>query len=198
MKKITLKAGNYYQLDLDKVYYVIKGKLILREFLPNGKYIKNECPIESGEVIGNMLELIKIYDLETNYLDNIGLEIELIEDTVLEVMSEADFLKQIYPEGKEQSIMGSLLKSMLKKSVMRTYYHMNDKKTYILSVLKTYADSNGYIVKKSINYEIFNLSRSQFYVILNSLKKDKIIKKMDKYYKLDLDKVKVCIDSLME
>ena len=44
-----------------------------------------------------------------------------------------------------------------------------------MSILKLYNNDSGFISKKELNYENFNISKSQFYLIFSKLKKEKYI-----------------------
>lgn len=185
MKAINLKKKETVYLDENHIYMLEKGKLIIREVFVSGKIVSNECPIERGEIVGN---LFSIFEVEEELTEGMAIEIEALEDSVLTV---ANFGMDIDVIKKDQNnIIGNMLRQILKKNLMNTFYHLYDKKGYILSVLRLYADSNGMISKKTINPEIFNLSRSQFYAVLSEIKNGDYIIESGDGYKLNKEAIK--------
>lgn len=180
IKTITLNKKDRYFLD-GKFFIVKKGKLISRDILETGKIITNENCLKEGELIGNFFEFLPKNNLMVPEVD---IEVEALEDeTILEEFkfSSSDILKNIYLE--------KIISQLIKKSMIKFFYQLYDTKGYIMAILKLYADNNGKILKSEINYENFNISRSQFYLIYSNLKKEKFIFEKEAVVYLDLSKI---------
>lgn len=179
IKTINLKKKDRYFLD-GKFFLIKKGKVISREILESGKVITNENCLKEGEIIGNFFRFLP----ENTMLPDTEIEIEALEDnSILEEFqfSSEDILKNIYFE--------KVITQLIKKNMIKFFYQLYDTKGYILAILKLYADSSGKLLKSEINYENFNISRSQFYLIYSNLKKEKFILEKGENIHLDLDEI---------
>ena len=179
-RTITLNKKDRYFLD-GKFFLVKKGKLISRDILETGKIITNENCLKEGELIGNFFEFLPENNL---MIPEVDIEVEALEDgTILEEFnfSSSDVLKNVYLE--------KIITQLIKKSMIKFFYQLYDTKGYIMAILKLYADNNGKIFKHEINYENFNISRSQFYLIYANLKKEKFIFERESVVSLDLNKI---------
>lgn len=177
---IVLNRHDRYYLD-GKFYIVKKGKLISRDILETGKVITNENFLKKGEMIGNFFEFLPQNNM---MLPEIDIEVEALEDdTVLEEFNfcSKDIFQNIYFE--------KIIIQLIKKSMIKFFYQLYDTKGYIMAILKLYANGEGIIAKKEINYENFNISRSQFYLIYSKLKKEKYITEIGKKIQLNLTKI---------
>lgn len=182
MSIITLKKRETICLDGSSLYTLEKGGVIVREIFSNGKVVNNECPIGKGELVGNLFE---IFQIDNEHIRDIGIEIEALDDSVLKKVDLENSIDGI--KNDSTNLLGNMLRQILKKNMITAFYHVYDKKGYILSVFRLYADSNGVIAKKSINPEIFNLSCSQFYTVLSEVKEEKLLVKCGNGYKLDIE-----------
>lgn len=185
---ILLNKNNKFYID-NKFYVVNKGRVITRNILENGKIITNEICLTSGDVICNFFSFLSPNN--DIYIPEIDIEIESLEnETEIEVL---DFnLQQI----KNNLILYKLIEQLCKKLLIKLFYHLYNTQGYILAILKLYTDENGLILKKNINYENFNISRSQFYLIISKLKKEKFILEFEDYMCLNLKKVNLYLSSL--
>ena len=68
---------------------------------------------------------------------------------------------------------------------MNIFYHFYDKERYFLMILKIYANGSDRFEKKMLKCENINVSKSQFYLILNSLKSKKFIEEGENDYILN-------------
>lgn len=164
-KVVRLNKKERHFLD-GKFFLIKKEKVISREILESGKIISNENCLKEGEIVGDFFRFLpdnRILIPETE------VEIEALEDN--SVLEEFDFSSEIIL----QNDSFKKIIQLIKKSIIKFFYQLYDTKGYILAVLKLYADSKGKIVKSEINYENFNVSRSQFYFIFSGLKKEKFI-----------------------
>lgn len=182
MSIITLKRKESICLDGDSLYVLEKGGVIVREVFSNGKVVNNECPVTKGELVGNLFE---IFQIDNEHIRDIGIEIEALEESVLKKVDLNNSIEEI--RNDPANLLGNMLRQILKKNMISAFYHVYDKKGYILSVLRLYADSDGVIQKKAVNSEIFNLSRSQFYSVLSEAKEENLLVKYGNNYKLDLE-----------
>lgn len=173
---IILNPNEKYYLD-GKFFLVKKGKIITKDILPNGKIISNENCLREGEIIGNFFNFLKCECLS---IPEVDIEVEALEQSILEEFK--------FPQ-LDNYIFEKMLSQLIKKSTIKFLYHLYDKKGYILAVLKLYADSDGKIPKKEINYENFNVSKSQFYVLFSKLKQDKFLKEEKNKIILDIKKI---------
>ena len=82
-----------------------------------------------------------------------------------------------------------LFEHLIRENIFRLFYHLYDKKGYVLSVLKFYSNSEGVLLKDKISYEYFNISKSQFYSTISELKKDSFIFEKNKKLVLNLKKI---------
>lgn len=178
--KINLDQYERHYLD-GKFFIVKKGKLVSRDILDSGKIITNENYLKEGDLIGNFFEFLPDNNI---ILPEIDIEVEALEDgTILEEFefSADDIFQNIYFE--------KILMQLIKKSMIKFFYQVYDTKGYIMAILKLYADDEKTIAKKDINYENFNISRSQFYLIYSKLKKEKFIIEKEKKIILNIEKI---------
>lgn len=189
MSIITLNKRDRYYLD-GKFYIVKKGKAITRDILENGKVVTNENCLSSGEIIGNFFKLTNSTDI---YIPEIEVEVEALEDnTILERL-------EFNPNQlKSHAFFSKIVDQLVKKSLIKFFYQLYDTQGYILAILKLYNNDNGFILKKDITYENFNISRSQFYLILAKLKKEKYVLEVNDSIYLNLKKIDLYLASLGE
>jgi len=166
MNIISLNKTERYYLD-GKFYIIKKGKIISRDILENGKILTYENYLTSGEVIGNFFRFLNIKDI---YIPDIDIEIEALEnDTILE---ELNFDSNILTD---DNFISKIITHLAKKTLIKFFYQLYDTQGYVMSILKLYNNDSGFISKKELNYENFNISKSQFYLIFSKLKKEKYI-----------------------
>ncbi len=177
-----IKLKKYEKFYLDDGFHIIrKGRVLVKDILPNGKIITNETILKEGEIIGNFFELLDL-DNDGLILD-IGIEMETLEETVLEPFS---FSKK---DLEANPILKKVIFQLIKKIAVKLLYQLYNKKGYLLTVLKFLADSEGKIIKKDIRYENINISKSQFYHLFSILKKEEFFKESNGIIALDLDKI---------
>lgn len=189
MRTITLDKRDRYYLD-GKFYIVKKGKAITRDILENGKIVTNENCLGSGEIVGNFFKLINPSDI---YIPEIEVEVEALEDNT--VLEKLDFNPSML---KSDPFFSKVIDHLVKKSLIKFFYQLYDTQGYILAVLKLYNNDSGFIYKKDINYENFNISRSQFYLVFSKLKKEKYILEINDSIYLNLKKIDSYLASLGE
>lgn len=188
MDTILLNKNDKYYLD-GKFYIIKSGKIISRDILENGKIITYENYLAAGEIIGNFFKFINIKDI---YIPDIDIEIEAVEDETLLEEFELNYNTLSYKESSASKVIDHLIK----KNLIKFFYQLYDKQGYILAILKLYNNENGFIYKKDINYENFNVSKSQFYLILSKLKKEKYILDMQDCIYLNLKKIDSYLSNL--
>ena len=176
---IKLNPHEKYYLD-GRFFLIKKGKVITKDILPNGKVISNENCLREGEIVGNFFNFLKCEYLSVPEID---IEVEALEKTILEEF------KFSHPEIISNVIFEKMLSQLIKKSTIKFLYQLYDKKGYMLAILKLYADSKGKIPKKEINYENFNISKSQFYVLFSKLKQERFLKEEKNDIFLNLEKI---------
>ena len=71
-----------------------------------------------------------------------------------------------------------IISQLLKENIFKLFYHLYDKKGYLLAILKFYADEKGILLKEQLHYENFLMSKSLFYNVYTDLKDEKYIKKV--------------------
>ena len=183
MQEIFLNKNDKYYVD-DKFFLIKKGKVVTKDVLANGKVIANEYCLEEGEIIGNFFS----FSNERFEIPEIHIEVDALEETEL---LEFEFSKN---EILNNKIFGKVLKQLVQRSVIKFLYQLYDTKGYIMAILKLYADGLGVIRKKEINYENFNISRSQFYLIFLNMKKEGYLKEDKEHISLDLQKINTYLD----
>lgn len=176
---ISLKKKEALFLDNDKIYSIVSGKIIVREVFSNGKIVNSEVPLVSGDIVGNFFN---IYGLYKNITKGLAVEVEAIDDTIMVELNKDEMSQKI--KSFSTGIVGNLMEQMLKKQLINICHHIYSKKGYILAVLLMHSKENEYIPKSFLNHEVFNLSRSQFFMVISELKKEGILEKK-------LDKIKV-------
>lgn len=179
MGELFLKSKDKFFIE-EKFYIVKRGKVLLREVLPNGKSVTSECYLGPDDILGNFFNILGKNEL----LLDVEVEIEALEDAVLE-----EFKIPIFNKFNKNGIMERILLQLAKKSMTRLYYHMYNKNGYILSIFKLYANEHGEVNKDEVNYDIFNISKSQFYLILSKLKEENYLKCSGKKIILNRDKI---------
>lgn len=178
MQEIFLKKSEKYCID-DKFFLIKEGRVITKDVLANGKVIANECYLGEGEIIGNFFS----FSTGRIELPEIHIEVDALENTKL---VEFEFSKN---DILTNQTFGKVLKHLVQRSVIKFLYQLYDTKGYIMSILNLYADSKGVVNKKDINYENFNISRSQFYLLLLNMKKDGYLKESNNHIHLNLEKI---------
>lgn len=187
MNMIFLNKNDRHYLD-GKFYIIKKGKIITRDILENGKILTYENYLTSGEIIGNFFSFLTLKDI---YIPDIDIEVEALEDDT--VLEEFNFNSNILTD---DNFISKIITHLAKKTLIKFFYQLYDTQGYILSILKLYNNDTGFISKKEINYENFNISKSQFYLVLSKLKKEKyILDDSDGIY-LNLKKIDTYLSSL--
>lgn len=164
----------------NKFFIVKKGKVIVKNLLENGDIIVNESYVQVGEIIGNLFLLTEINYLK---LPNIEIEIESLEKVILEEINISK--KEIF----SNLILKKVFSQLIKQYIIKFLSHAYDAQKFILSLLRLNCDLNGIILKENINYEYFNISKSQYYLVLSNIKKQNLIKEDNKKFILDLKKI---------
>lgn len=177
MIKSSLKLKKYESIYLedDKVYTILSGKILARDIFSNGKILNNEIPLSKGDLIGNFFKICEVYE---DISKNLAIEIEALEEAEL-IISEG----KVLCENLENDMFGmlrNLIEQMLKKHLITIYHHTYSKKGYMLAVLLLHSSRDGILSKDLLNYENFNLSRSQFFSIMSELKSDLLLQKTTK------------------
>ena len=179
-KKIKLEKDEYKVLEDDKIYYIYKGKILVRYIFSNGKVVNNEFYLEKGDMVGNFFKILKIYE---NIARDIAIEIEALEDTELNISNSQELIENL--QNDKFGILKNLVEQILKKQLINILHHKYDKKGYILATLLLHSSENGEIQNELLNHDRFNLSRSQFFLTMGELKKDYIVIKYKKGVKIN-------------
>lgn len=180
MNKIILNKKERYFLE-DKFYIVTSGSVCAYDIFENGKYIPKEACFKKGEIVGNFFE---IYPSENLVLPEMEVEIIAIEDNT--IIEEFKFEKRVLVNNLEFS---KIVTQLLKENIFKLFYHLYDKKGYLLALLKFYANDQGVLLKEQLHYENFLISKSLFYNVYTELKEEKYIREIDKNIKLNLNKI---------
>lgn len=184
MSKIYLQKKETEFLE-NKFFIVKKGKVIIKNILENGEIIVNENFITENEIVGNFFLLSSNNEF---MLPEIGIEIEAIENSILEEISISD------QDLSNNLILKKIVSQLVKSYTINFLSHFYDKPKFLLILLKLYADSKGNFFKKDIHYENFNISKSQFYLILSNLKKQNYLKEKNDKVTLNLKKINLALD----
>ncbi|MGL5050870.1 MAG: hypothetical protein ACRCZR_05695 [Cetobacterium sp.] len=161
MKMIRLEKGESFYIE-NKCYVILEGRGIVKYILPDGKVIVNECILEKNNIAYNLLNLnLDLINKTLLFKEAEGLFKAFEETLVQEVEINYDLKKKLY----NQLIESYILKEM---NLMMTSVE------YVLFTLKKYS-KNKYVCKEVISYDDFNLSRSQFYLVLQKLKKNRYL-----------------------
>lgn len=182
MARIVLKKKERHLLS-DKFYLIINGTICAYDIFENGKCIPKEVCLKKGEVIGNFFQCFPTEKLPLP-IPETEVEIVAIEDNT--IIEEFNFDSKIISANLG---LEKIINQLLKDSIFKIFYHLYDKKGYLLAILKFYASSKGVLLKEQIHYENFLMSRSQFYNIYTNLKNEKYIKEIDRNIYLDLKKI---------
>ncbi|MGL4510840.1 hypothetical protein [Cetobacterium sp.] len=166
---------------LEKKFFIVKeGKVIIKNILENGEIIVNENCINKDEIAGNFLLLSSNNEF---MLPEVGTEVEAMEDSILEEIriSKKDLLNNL--------VLKKLIDQLIKSYTLNFLSHFYDTPKFLLILLKLYADSKGNLSKQDVHYENFNISKSQFYLILSKLKKGNFFKENKNNISLNLKRV---------
>lgn len=180
MKKVVLNKKERYFLE-GKFYIVTNGSLCAYDIFENGKYIPKEACFKAGEIVGNFFEIFPNKNL---VLPEMEVEIMAMEDNT--IIEEFKFEKRTLITNLEFS---KIISQLLKENIFKLFYHLYDKKGYLLAILKFYADEKGILLKEQLHYENFLMSKSLFYNVYTDLKDEKYIKEVNKNIKLNLNKI---------
>lgn len=179
MKKVVLQKYDKFFLE-GNFFLVKKGKVISREVLETGKAVSNENYIKEGEIVGNFFNFLSEKE---KLVPEVEIEVEALEnDTILEEFNLNT--REIFNDKYIQKILDQLVK----KSMIKFFYQIYDTKGYILIILKLCLNKEKYISKKEINYENFNISKSNFYLIYSKLKEEKFISERNNRIYLNVNK----------
>lgn len=185
--RIHLEKNEKFFLG-DKFFIVKKGEVVVKKLLENGEIIVNENYVKTGEIIGNFFLLTEIDYLE---LPNVEIEIESLENVTLEE------IKISKDDISNNLIFKKLFSQLIKQYIIKFLSHVYDTQRFILSLLRLNSDLDGVIMKKNINYEYFNISKSQYYLLLGNMKKEKLFKEDRNKILLDLKKIEKVLNPLI-
>lgn len=177
MIELLLKKNQKKYVE-DKFYLIKKGKILTKDIFANGKYVANENYLKKGDIIGNLLNFYNLKD--ENIEKNSELEIKALENSILEEINFS--LNKI-------DIVENVMEQLTRKIRNRLVFHKYSKEGYILASMLSYGEEEGIIKKTDINYEDFNMSRSQFYLIFSKLKKENFFTLKENNYILNKDKI---------
>lgn len=179
INNILLRKGEYYFLE-DKFFMVKRGKVIARDVLPSGKVVTHEHYFSEGELVGNFFNFVKD---DTLRVPNVEMEIEALRDSELE---EFCFLQNLI---NENIVFEKIITQLVKKSIIKFLENIYEPKGYILSILKLYANDKLEVEKAELSYENLNMSKSQYYLKLGELKKERYIEDKKNVWRLNIQKI---------
>lgn len=166
MKTIKLEKGESFYIG-EKCYFILKGRGIMKYILSDGKTIVNEYLLEENKIIYNLLTLDSIN--KTSLFKNPEGLFKVFEETLIEEIEINSYIKKnLYTQIIESYILKEM--NLIMTSI-----------EYVFFTLKRYSKNNC-ISKTVISYDDFNLSRSQFYLVLKKLKESKLIVEDDRKY----------------
>lgn len=182
MAKIVLGKKERYFLS-NKLYLIINGSICAYDIFENGKVLPKETCFKKGEIIGNFFQY-----LPTDYFPL------PLPDTEIEVVAMEDntIIEEFSFEAKNISInlgLSKIIVQLLKENIFKLFYHLYDKKGYLLAILKFDADDKGMLLKEQIHYDNFLMSKSQFYNVYTILKEERYLKENGKNIQLNLKKI---------
>lgn len=157
--------------------------------LANGKAVANEYYFSEGEVIGNFFRFLNDEKLK---IPNVEIEIEALRDSKIE---EFNFSTNII---YENIMFEKIIIQLIKKSTIKFLGNIYNPKGYLLSILKLHANDDLEVEKAEISYENFNMSKSQYYLKLSELKKEKYIEEKSNIYKLNIKKIDKYLDEYLD
>lgn len=171
MKTITLSKGKDFYIE-NKCYLILKGKGILKYVSSNGKTVVNESVLKKDDVLYNIIFIDNNFINEHNSLKEIETLFKAFEITILKEIE----LNKLYKE--------RLLLQISYYYILKELHLLVTTTEYLLITLKRYS-YNNIIDKTVIIYDDFNISRSQFYLIIQSLKKNKLLIEKNNNYILN-------------
>lgn len=116
-------------------------------------------------------------------LPSTDIEIEALEETNLEKVSFC------YEKINTNIVLRKAFNHLVKSAVIRILEEIYDTRGYMLLVFKFYANENGEVNKDELRYEYFKIRKSQYYVILSTLKKECYLEEKGRVIKLNLNKI---------
>lgn len=177
--EICLRKNEFFFTE-NKFFIVKKGKVIVKKILENGEIISNENLIKKDEIVGNFLLLS---DIDFLPILNIEVKIECLEECILKE------IKVSKEEINSNEIIKKIFLQLIKAYTIKLFSHIYKTNEYILILLKYNCDENGKILKQNINFESFNISKSQYYLSLSSMKKENLLEENSKEIRLNLKKI---------
>lgn len=174
--QILLKKSNMFTLD-SELFLIKKGKVFFKIVFSNGKIYN--CIFKKGEIIGDFFYFFNI-DLFKKFNIEFHLEIMAISDLV--ELEKVEFIQDF------TSITYKLIQQLLKHSFINYLQVMFPKQISFLITLLSLSE-NGVVHKYNCNFENFHMSRSMFYHIYSTLKKEKFFS--EKKEKIFLDSIKI-------
>lgn len=116
-------------------------------------------------------------------LPSTDIEIEALEETNLEKVPFC------YEKINTNIVLRKAFNHLVKSAVIRILEEIYDTRGYMLLVFKFYANENGEVNKDELRYEYFKIRKSQYYVILSTLKKECYLEEKGRIIKLNLNKI---------
>lgn len=171
MKTITLNKGKEFYIE-NKCYLILKGKGILKYIASTGKVVVNESVLKTDDVLYNIIFINENFISEHNSLKEAETLFKAFETTVLKEIE----LDKLYKE--------KLLLQISYYYILKELHLLITTTEYLLITLKRYS-YNNIIDKTVIVYDDFNISRSQFYLIMQSFKKNKLLIEKNNNYILN-------------
>lgn len=155
---------------LDSNFFIVKkGEIIVRYIFEDGKILNFEFPLRAGEVNGNFFNL---FPEDSPFYNEVTLEIQATQESVIEVF-------ELNSNKKDFEIFNKIILQLAKQLVIKSWFQLYSKENFILLILRIYTQKYNKLLKKYVKHEIFNISRSQFYLLYSKLKKQKnIIEKL--------------------
>ena len=159
METIILKK--YEKIFIENNIYIIqKGKILFKYVFEEGNSLANSKHLKKGELIGNFFQLDSEVEISPFYLEVLALETVILE--------------RIYQINlNKNSIYQKIISHLLKVLASNIDYRLKDKKELILYILKSLSNSRGIVQKQTISPDLFDLSKSQYYLLISKLKNEK-------------------------
>ncbi len=171
--EINLAEGEI--LILDSNFFVIKkGEVILRYIFEDGKSICFEFPLIPNDVSGNFFSL---FSQTSPFYNDVTLEIQANKESHIKIFK-FDLTKI------DNELLNRLILQLSKQLIIKLWFQLYPKEAFVLLMLRIYSQKYNTIYKKYITYEVFNISKSQFYLIYSNLKKQKFIVEKSKFIEL--------------
>lgn len=167
--KIFLKKHETMYIETN-IYIINQGSIVLKQIFEDGQLFTIPKYFIEGDIIGNFFYLDSKIDVLSYYI-----EIFALNNVILEEVLNIKLVKE--------SIYQKIISHLLNIIAIEISRNLKNKKEFLLDILRKLSIVDEITQKKLINPSIVNFSKSQYYLLITQLKKEKKIQEKNNIFK---------------